>query len=147
MNDGLKMVRILLVEDNPDDVDIARRALKKTLPAHELTVKRDGQEAVDYLIGDGGLDGGPPPDLILLDLNLPKVNGIEVLQRIKQDHKASRIPVIMLTASERDEDIAQSYKLGSNTYISKPVQYADFLHAIEVIAEYWLSLAKLPKAV
>ena len=86
------------------------------------------------------------PDLVLLDLNLPRINGLEVLQRIRSEDKFSALPVIMLTASQREEDIVASYKSGSNTYISKPVQFADFLSALEILGEYWIVVATLPKA-
>ena len=138
---------ILLVEDNPDDVEITRRALTRSRLANDLHVTRDGQEALDFLFRLGQYGNGadtPRPDLILLDLNLPKVNGIEVLERIRANEHVSIIPVIMLTASEREEDVARSYKLGSNTYISKPVEFEKFLHAIELIGEYWIVVATLP---
>ena len=145
----LKPVQILLVEDNPDDVEIARRALKTSRLANDVHVTRDGQEAIDFLFRQGQYGEGvdvPRPDLILLDLNLPKLTGIEVLEKIRANKHLSMIPVIMLTASEREEDVAKSYKLGSNTYISKPVEFDKFLHAVEVIGEYWIVIATLPKA-
>jgi CheY-like chemotaxis protein len=145
--DSLRAAQILLVEDNPDDVEITRRALTRSRLANDLHVTRDGQEALDFLFRLGRYGNGadtPRPDLILLDLNLPKVNGIEVLERIRANEHVSIIPVIMLTASEREEDVARSYKLGSNTYISKPVEFEKFLHAIELIGEYWIVVATLP---
>jgi CheY-like chemotaxis protein len=136
-----KPARILLVEDNPDDVLITQRALTRSRVANELHVARDGQEALDYLFGDH-----PRPDLILLDVNLPRANGIEVLTKIRSDEHLSVIPVIMLTASDREEDVVRSYTLGSNTYIQKPVHFEAFLHALEVLGEYWIVIAKLPPA-
>ncbi|HEX5478645.1 MAG TPA: response regulator [Dehalococcoidia bacterium] len=143
--DSYKPVKILLVEDNPDDVLITQRALAKSRVANELHVVRDGQEALEFLFAPGD-DAVTRPDLILLDLNLPRVNGIEVLEQIRQSEDLAVIPVIMLTASDREEDIARSYRLGSNTYIQKPVEFAKFLHALEVLGQYWIVIAKLPSA-
>ena len=143
--ESLKPVQILLVEDNPDDVEITRRALSLGRIANDLHVTRDGQEALDFLFRQGQYGADTPrPDLILLDLNLPKVNGIEVLERIKTKDGLCSIPVIMLTVSNRDEDVAKSYKLGSNTYIQKPVEFDKFFHAIEALGEYWIIIATLP---
>jgi CheY-like chemotaxis protein len=143
--DRLKPVQILLVEDNPDDVEITRRALSLGRIANDLHVTRDGQEALDFLFRQGQYGAATPrPDLILLDLNLPKVNGMEVLERVKSKGGLCPIPVIMLTASNRDEDVARSYNLGSNTYIQKPVEFDKFFRAIEVLGEYWIIIATLP---
>lgn len=144
---NFKPVQILLVEDNPDDVAITRRALAKSRVANTLNVVRDGQEALDYLFGrQGAPAGGPRPDLILLDVNLPRASGMEVLEQIRADAKLGMIPVIMLTASDREEDIVKSYTLGSNTYIQKPVEFDKFLHALDVLGQYWIVIAKLPPA-
>ncbi len=140
-------LEILLVEDNPSDVMIARRALSRGLVQHRLSVVRDGQEALDYLFRrDAFSDAAraPTPDLILLDLNLPRVDGFEVLRTIKGDFHLRRIPVIMLTTSERDEDVINSYQLGANTFISKPVEFNRFLNIIRVLHEYWGQVARLP---
>ena len=142
-----KPVQILLVEDNPDDVLITRRALTRSRVANELHVVRDGKEALDFL--NRREDFGPAtprPDLVLLDVNLPRVNGMEVLESIRHDDVLSVIPVIMLTASNREEDIVRSYKLGSNTYIQKPVEFNKFLEALEVLDQYWIVIATLPPA-
>jgi CheY-like chemotaxis protein len=139
-----KPVRILLVEDNPDDVLITRRALAKSRVANELYVVRDGQVALDYLFRVPDVPVAPRPDLILLDVNLPRVNGMEVLEQIRRDDDLAVIPVIMLTASDREEDIVKSYRLGSNTYIQKPVEFAKFLQALDVLGQYWIVIAKLP---
>jgi CheY-like chemotaxis protein len=139
-----KPVRILLVEDNPDDVLITRRALAKSRVANELYVVRDGQEALDHLFRGPDDPDAPRPDLILLDVNLPRVNGMEVLEQIRRDDDLAVIPVIMLTASDREEDIVKSYRLGSNTYIQKPVEFAKFLQALDVLGQYWIVIAKLP---
>jgi CheY-like chemotaxis protein len=142
---ALKPVQILLVEDNPDDVEITRRAFRKGRVANDLHVVRDGQEALDFLYreGDFRIDT-PRPDLILLDLNLPKVNGIEVLQKIKTRDGLSTIPVIVLTVSGREEDIITSYELAANTYIQKPVEFDKFVDAMEALGEYWFVIAELP---
>lgn len=142
-------IQILLVEDNPDDVQITRRAFHKLRMANDLSVVRDGEEALEFLFQEGryaASSGARLPDLVLLDLNLPRLNGIEVLQRIRANESLAALPVIMLTSSQREEDILTSYKLGSNTYITKPVQFADFLKALETLGEYWIVVAKLPKA-
>jgi two-component system response regulator len=141
--DNYKPVKILLVEDNPDDVLITRRALAKSRVANELYVVRDGQEALEYLLSQDEGDT-PRPDLILLDVNLPRVNGMEVLERIRRDDDLAVIPVIMLTASDREEDVVKSYRLGSNTYIQKPVEFEKFLQALDVLGQYWIVIAKLP---
>ena len=137
-----KPVRILLVEDNPDDVLITQRALARSRVANELHIVRDGQEALDFLFDQG--PDATRPDLILLDVNLPRVNGMEVLEQIRRDDNLAVIPVIMLTASDREEDIVRSYRLGSNTYIQKPVEFAKFLQALDVLGQYWIVIAKLP---
>jgi CheY-like chemotaxis protein len=140
-------LEILLVEDNPNDVMIARRALTRGLVQHRLSVVRDGQEALDFLFRRGNfadVERAPRPDLILLDLNLPRVDGFEVLRAIKSDAQLRRIPVIMLTTSEREEDVTNSYVLGANTFISKPVEFDRFLNIIRVLHEYWGQVAKLP---
>ena len=140
-------IEILLVEDNPDDVEITQRALGKIRLANRLHVVRDGEEALKFLRHQGEFEDhaeSPRPDLILLDLNLPKVNGKEVLAAIRHDENLATIPVIMLTASSRDEDVVESYRLGTNTFIQKPVEFDKFLHALDVIGEYWMVIAKLP---
>jgi len=133
---------ILLVEDNPNDIEITRRALEKGQVKNQLTIARDGQEALDILFGGGGQT--PLPGLILLDLNLPKVDGREVLSRIKTDPELRRIPVIVLTTSTREEDIVRRYDLGVNTFISKPVRFEDFIKVVTAIQEYWIVIATLP---
>ncbi len=143
MGKSLSPVSILLVEDNPNDVEITIRALRKGQVRNELTVARDGQEALDILFGvkNGSI---PKPGLILLDLNLPKVNGHEVLEKIKADPKLRRIPVIVLTASTREEDVVRSYDLGVNTFITKPVEFEKFIEVVTTIKEYWIVIATLP---
>jgi CheY-like chemotaxis protein len=142
---GSEAIKLLLVEDNPDDVEIAIRALRKSRLINDIRVVRDGEEALGLLFRDGVRDLDRfRPDLILLDLNLPKVSGFDVLERIKTSDELSSTPVIVLTVSERDEDIARAYKLGANTYITKPVDFEKFMHAINTLWEYWMVIAKLP---
>ncbi len=144
---SFKPVQILLVEDNPDDVLITRRALERSRVANDLHVARDGREALDFIFREGERGQNTPrPDLILLDVNLPRVNGMEVLSRIRANTDTTFIPVIMLTSSDRDEDVVSSYTLGSNTYIQKPVEFDKFLHALDVLGEYWIVIATLPPA-
>lgn len=142
MDNELTPVDILLVEDNPADVEITRRALRKGELRNRLTLARDGQEALDILCGTSSHRG--LPGLILLDLNLPKVDGREVLQRIKADPRLKRIPVIILTTSTHEEDILRTYDLGVNTFITKPVQFDDFIRVVAAIKEYWIGIATLP---
>ncbi|MEX2247903.1 MAG: response regulator [Dehalococcoidia bacterium] len=145
--DSYKPVQILLVDDNPDDVLITQRGMERSHVANTMHVARDGQEAIDFLFRQGQYGPDTPrPDLILLDVNLPKANGLEVLERIRDNRELAAIPVIMLTASDRDEDVLRSYQLGSNTYIQKPVEFEKFLHALEVFGQYWIVIAKLPNA-
>jgi chemotaxis family two-component system response regulator Rcp1 len=144
MEAALAPFRILLVEDNPNDIEITRRALEKGQVKNELTIARDGQEAIDLLFGASVR--GCLPGLILLDLNLPKIDGREVLSRIKTDPELRRIPVIVLTTSTREEDVVRSYDLGVNTFISKPVRFEDFIKVVAAIQEYWIVIATLPPA-
>jgi len=144
METTLAPFRILLVEDNPNDIEITRRALDKGQVKNELTIARDGQEALDILFGSRSKTS--LPGLILLDLNLPRVDGREVLSRIKGDPLLKRIPVIVLTTSTREEDVVRTYDLGVNTFISKPVRFEDFIKVVAAIQEYWIVIATLPPA-
>ncbi len=142
-----RSIRILLVEDNPDDVAITRRALSKGALDDKLIVARDGQEALDMLHRRGDYAGPsavPFPDLILLDLNLPRVDGREVLKEVKADMTLKRIPIIVLTTSQSDEDIVNTYGLGVNTYIRKPVNFDRFQEVVRTLHNYWVSVASLP---
>ncbi len=143
MNRPVTPVSILLVEDNPQDVEIAKKALKRGGIRNELIVARDGQEALDIVFRAKN-GNAPLPGLILLDLNLPKVNGHEVLKKLKDDPKTRRIPVILLTASSRESDVVRGYDDGANTYIPKPVEFDDFVKVLMSIQEYWLAIARLP---
>lgn len=146
---SLQPVKILLVEDNLQDIEIARRAFAKGRVKNELIVVRDGQEALDYLYRQGKYKdpaSSPRPGMILLDLNLPKVGGMEVLQQIKKDEALKSIPVIVLTASPREEDVVRTYNLGVNTYIQKPVEFDNFMRVVHTVQEYWIVIASLPPA-
>ena len=144
---SLRPAEILLVEDNPDDVEITLRAFHKVRLANTVHVVRDGQEALDFLFREGDYSDradAPQPDVILLDLNLPKVSGLEVLEKVKASDGLSSIPIIVLTVSEQQEDVRESYKLGANTFITKPVDFEKFVHAMEILGEYWMVIARLP---
>jgi two-component system response regulator len=139
----LKPKNILLVEDNPSDVGLTRRALEKSHIANELVVAEDGQEALDYLLGGAPLAGSKMtelPALILLDLKLPKVDGLQVLRQIRADDVTSHLPVVILTTSNEEMDITQSYNLGANSYIRKPVDFKQFVEAVQHLGLYWLVL-------
>lgn len=137
---------ILLVEDNPADVEITREAFRRTRSGVRLHVCRDGEEAVEYLQQRGRYQPqtAPRPDLILLDLNLPGKSGLDVLRDIKQAADLKCIPVVVLTTSDRDEDILRCYECGTNSYLTKPVQFDDCVKLVAEIQEYWLQLSKLP---
>ena len=134
---------ILLVEDNPSDIGLTKRALAKSHIANEMIVAEDGQEALDYLFATGkhtGRDVNNLPALVLLDLKLPRVDGLEVLRQIRADPRTSRLPVVILTTSKEELDVAQSYDLGANSYIRKPVDFIQFAQAVEHLGLYWLVL-------
>lgn len=136
-------VEILLVEDNPDDVELTLMALQANRIVNHMAVVHDGAEAVDYLFRQGkyeSLQNSPLPRLILLDLNLPKLNGLEVLERIKADPQTRKIPVVMLTTSREEPDIQRAYERGANSYIVKPVDFEQFSASIKQIGFYWLLL-------
>jgi two-component system, response regulator len=138
---------ILLVEDNPSDIGLTKRALAKSRIANELIVAEDGQEALDYLFGSGkyaGRDVSEIPALVLLDLKLPRVDGLEVLRRIRADDRSRRLPVVIMTTSKEEQDVAQSYDLGANSYIRKPVDFTQFVEAVEHLGLYWLVLNEPP---
>jgi two-component system response regulator len=132
---------ILLVEDNPDDEELTLRALRKNNIQNEVVVARDGGEALDYLFGHGahsGRDTSVQPQLILLDLKLPKVDGLEVLRQLRSDPRTALQPVAVLTTSNEDRDVLASYKLGANSYIRKPVDFSQFMEAVRQLGLYWL---------
>jgi len=141
---------ILLVEDNPDDELLTLRALKKGGVRNEVVVARDGVEALDYLFASGPHSGRDPammPRLILLDLNLPRVNGLEVLKRLRSDERTRRLPVVILTSSREQRDMLDGYGLGANSYIRKPVTFEQFVKAVELLRSYWLVLNEDPPVV
>ena len=129
-------VEILLVEDNPSDVELTLHALKRNNVTNPVHVARDGAEALDYLFGNGSRS--PVPKVILLDLKLPKIDGLEVLKRVKGDPRTKRIPVVVLTSSREERDLVESYNLGANSYIQKPVDFGQFTDAVKQIGYYWL---------
>jgi len=137
-------VEILLVEDNPGDVRLTVEALKEGKVLNNLSVAEDGQEALAFLRREGKYAHAPRPDLILLDLNLPKKDGREVLAEIKADEGLKTIPVVVLTTSEAEEDIVRAYNLHANCYITKPVGLDEFLRVVEMVEGFWLSIVKLP---
>lgn len=141
MSNESKEVEILLVEDNPTDAELCIRALKKSNLANSLVWVKDGAEALDFLFATGvyaDRDIQSPPKVVLLDLRLPKVDGMEVLRKIKQDERTKSIPVVVLTSSKEDRDVVDSYKLGVNSYISKPVEFDAFAKTVSELGLYWL---------
>jgi two-component system response regulator len=138
---------ILLVEDNPDDEELTLMALKKNNILNEVVVARDGEEAMEYLFGTGkfaGRDTSHLPQVILLDLKLPKLGGLEVLQRLRADPRTRLISVVVLTSSSEEEDILSSYRLGANSYVCKPVEFSRFADAVRQLGLYWLLLNEVP---
>src|SRR5271154_510512 len=138
---------ILLVEDNADDEELTVRALKKNNLANSLVIARDGVEALDYLHGTGphaGRDTSELPGLVMLDLKLPKIDGLEVLRRLRADERTRRLPVVVLTSSKEELDLIKSYNLGANSYIRKPVDFNQFTDAVRQLGLYWLMLNEVP---
>ncbi len=149
MDEAVKEVEILLVEDNPTDAELAIRALKKSNLANRLVWVKDGAEALDFIFATGAYAGrsiGNGPRVILLDLRLPKVDGMEVLRRVKGDERTRTIPVVVLTSSKEDRDVAESYRLGVNSYISKPVAFDQFAKTVAELGLYWLLVNRPPVA-
>jgi len=138
---------ILLVEDNPDDEALTLRALIKNNILNQVTIVRDGAEALDYLFGQGvyaGRDVGQQPAVTLLDLKLPKVDGLEVLKRLRADARTRLLPVVILTSSKEEQDLISGYHLGANSYIRKPVDFTQFMEAIRQVGLYWLMMNEPP---
>jgi two-component system response regulator len=138
---------ILLVEDNPDDEELTLRALHRNLIANEVISVHDGQEALDFIFGQAAWEGRDPADLpalILLDLNLPKVDGLSVLRQIRADVRTRRAPVVILTSSNEQQDLIRGYDLGANSYVRKPVAFEEFVEAVRQLGVYWLILNELP---
>ena len=139
---------IILVEDNPSDADLIKRALNKNNVANKILHLKDGQEVIDYLFGEGQWKGrttANTPKVILLDLKMPKVSGIDVLKRIKSNQETMGIPVVVLTSSKEDPDIKECYKLGVNSYVVKPVGFEDFSRTVAQLGLYWLLINQQPK--
>ena len=138
---------ILLVEDNPNDEELTLRALRKANIANEVFVARDGQEALDFLFGTGrhaGRELAKVPAVVLLDLKLPKLDGIDVLQRMRADPRTKLVPVVVLTSSSEDEDMLRSYQSGANSYVRKPIEFSAFANAVTQLGMYWLLLNQNP---
>jgi two-component system response regulator len=149
MEGAMHKKTILLVEDNPDDVELTLRAFRQHHIHNEVMVARDGKEALDILFGTGGnadLDVSIMPQLILLDLKLPKIDGMEVLRRIRADKRTCLMPVVILTTSREEQDLIESYRSGANSYICKPVDFAQFVEAVRQLGLYWLVLNEVPTA-
>lgn len=144
----LDVVEILLVEDSDEDAELTIRALKQRKLANDLFRVKDGAEALDFIFATGiyaGRNGQPKPRVILLDLKLPKVDGMEVLRRLKEDPSTRAIPVVMLTSSKEDRDLEAAYRLGVNSYIVKPVEFDKFVAAVETLGFYWALLNQNPR--
>jgi two-component system response regulator len=142
------IVEILIVEDNPEDLELAQRALRKAKLTNHIEVARDGEEALQFIFCEGAHSGRKienGPKVILLDLKLPKVDGLEVLRRIKSDPRTKLIPVVVLTSSKEQSDVVESYHLGVNSYIVKPVNFEQFSEAVQKLGMYWLLLNHPPK--
>lgn len=144
---GMEEVEILLVEDNPTDAELTMRALKRKNMANQVVWVKDGAEALDFIFATGTYSDRNPedlPKLILLDLRMPKVDGLEVLQKIKAEEVTRQIPVVVLTSSKEDRDIVESYKLGVNSYVSKPVEFDEFIDAVSTLGFYWMLINNPP---
>ena len=138
---------ILLVEDNPDDEALTMRALKQSKLANEIVITRDGSEALEFMFGTGKYEGrevSHTPAVVLLDLKLPKLSGLEVLERLRADPRTKLVPVVVLTSSSEDEDMLRSYQLGANSYVRKPVVFGKFADAVSQLGLYWVLLNQLP---
>ncbi len=138
---------ILLIEDNPDDVELTLHAFQKNNMANDVVVAGDGAEGLDYLFGTGkyaGRDAAEPPALILLDLQLPKSGGMEVLRKVREDERTKRIPVVILTTSDEEDDIVNGYNGGANSYMRKPVDFTEFMNAVKQLEVYWMVLNTPP---
>jgi CheY-like chemotaxis protein len=150
MSSTMKEVEILLVEDNSTDAELAMRALKKNNFSNKLVWVKDGEEALDFIFGTGSYLNRPlsnGPRVIMLDLHLPKVDGLDVLRKVKSDPRTQTIPVVILTSSKEDRDVAESYRLGVNSYISKPVEFDEFIKVVAELGLYWLLMNRSPHAI
>ena len=150
MMTGMELVEILLVEDNPNDRELMLRALKKNNLANHVVVTKDGEEALDFLFARGPFtsrNAAEAPKVVLLDLKLPKVDGLEVLRQIRSNEPTKLIPVVVLTSSREERDLVESYKLGVNSYVVKPVEFESFVQAVSELGLYWGVLNKTPHAI
>ena len=138
-------IEILLAEDNPGDVDLTKEAFEEAKMANNLHVTEDGEATISFLKKEGEYENSPTPDIILLDLNLPKVSGHEILDFIKTDENLKKIPVVILTSSEAEEDVVKSYNLHANSFITKPVDLEKFLKVVKTVEDFWLHVVKLPE--
>jgi CheY-like chemotaxis protein len=145
MTSDADLVQILLVEDSPGDVSLTREAMLAARVANQLHVVGDGEEAMSFLRGEAGYEGRLLPDLVLLDLNLPKKGGREVLDEMKSDPDLKHIPVIVLTTSEDEADVLQSYRLHANAYVTKPIAFTAFLETLQQLEGFWLQVVRLPR--
>ncbi len=141
---GMRAVHILLVEDNPDHAELTLRALADGRVVNPVTWLKDGAEALDYLFRRCGHDDAVRPGLILLDVKLPKVDGLKVLGQIKDDAELKTIPVVMLTTSQRDDEVQEAYRMGANSFVTKPVRFQDFTEQVKKIHLYWMLTSRLP---
>ena len=142
----MKMQPILLVEDNPDDQELIKRSLRKSNIWNDIIVLDDGVAAVEHLLGNGEADGAANdlPAVVLLDLKLPKIDGLQVLERIRGEARTKLLPVVILTSSDEEADMIRSYQLGANSYVRKPVDFVEFARAVSELGLYWLLLNELP---
>ena len=143
----MNTVQILMVEDNPGDIELSRQALKQGKLLNDLHVVENGEAALDFLYQRGEYADAVRPDLILLDLNLPKVNGRDVLKQVKADKNLAAIPLIVLSSSEDANDIKETYELNANSFVTKPVQVEDFVKVVNSIEQFWIEIVKLPSGV
>lgn len=139
-----QQAEILLVEDNPGDVKLTEKAFENANLINNMHHAADGEEAMDFLYQRGKFEDAPKPDIVLLDLNLPKLNGDEVLKKIKDDEELRRIPVVMLTSSEAEEDIMSTYNLHANAYMTKPVEFSGFIDVVKKVEGFWFSVVRYP---
>ncbi len=147
MEDFHRPIEILLVEDNEADIVLTKNAFKTLTIQSNLNVCRNGEEGLNYLFKVGEYSEATTPDLVLLDLNMPKTNGLEVLEKIKKDSKLSMVPVIVLTTSSAEQDILKSYQFHANSYIKKPIDFMEFIDVIKEIESYWFSIVKMPTSI